>query len=230
MAILKISDVLSTVVLSHPEHGQIVRVLPGHTANVAVSVALLDAIGDQIKAYAEAGIMTYTVEENPNIPDDVEAGAIEAATYVGNSVRYGCVISPGTTPSDINAFRADLSEGEAYVGADFFYSGPLVDFDADSIGIDLLGNPIAMPYLTLDDDACWVIWILFHGNYVEYITIFGDIVNGVTPVKPTASEITNALGNMGEWVAIAEVEVTRIAGPAITEVITNLRPTPDSFK
>lgn len=230
MAILKIRNVTSTVVLSHPFYGQLVRVKAGKDIDRTLSIPILNDVGDQIKKYVDAGSMTYTVEEDPNIADDVEAGAIDAGMFLGSSVRIGIWFEDPTTPSNITIYRANISAGEAYVNGKFFNTSALVDYGYSSFGIDINTKAlVVMPFLDTDLDSCYVIFCLRYSMpAIQFAILFGTKVNNAIPVKPTAAEITETIGT-GEWIEVANVILTRNPGPTISDVFANTRQVPNSF-
>lgn len=231
MAIIKIRNVTSKVVLSHPQYGQILNVDIGEDVDRALSISLLDAIGDQIKAYVDNGNMTYTVEENPEIPDDIEAGAIDAAHYLGNSIRFGRIVSPSATPSDPDHYYVAVSPGEGYVAGVFHEeSDNDLAWDYPTLpSVDLNGDPIVMPYLTVDGQNFYASIIFYNdGGVIRVSSIWGEIAQMAFATKPTAAQITAVIGH-GEWLNIADIHVQR-SGASISQTITNNRPVPDSFK
>lgn len=229
MAVLKISNVTSKVVLSNPAGGQVAAVdgsvgTPG-SANITVSMVILDTIADQIKAYVDAGQMSYTVEEDPNTPDDIEVGALGASTYIGNSVRVGMIAAAGSTPSVIADYNLDLTAGEAFINAKHFITAALTDWDYIGNGYDGSNSTpeSAAAVLSADGKTYWGVLVLrYNGGSPELKMVLGAEADDGEEVAPTTAEITNAVDE-GTWLEVARVKVQRVAVDTITETWSNTR-------
>jgi hypothetical protein len=168
--------------------------------------------------------MTYTVEEDPNVPDDVEAGAIDSASYMRNSVRYGLGLSDGNTESTISDYNLNMAAGEAYVNKTFFGSAAVVDFDYLGAGVDAAGDPAVV--VSADGlDVIAVIVLAYAAGTPAVKAVFGAEAATGTAVAPTTAEITAGLGE-GTWIELGRVLIARTATDVLTETWTDTRVTP----
>lgn len=229
MALLKIRNVTNLVILSDPSGGELLRVETAHDVDKYLSVSILDRIHEQIQAYVNSGIMTYTVEDDPAISDDLENCAIEASKYIGNSIRKGIIISQGKVPSDIADYRLDHTMGEVYVNGKHVFISEEITWSYISNGIQLDGSvAVVLPEVGTEYYAMHVFKQEGVGK-PRLKSIFGDWAVTGNALIPTAAQITDTLG-YGTWLLVAQTYVHRLMGGVIYENFTNFRNVPPSFK
>lgn len=232
MAIIQLRNVISQIVLSDPVLGQICSVKIGEDYDRVISITELDRVHDQIEAYVNAGLMTYTIIEDPNIPNDLESCSMEAAHFLGNSIKWGFDFTKGTTPSDITAYRMDIYEGEVYVNGEYFiYDVPEIDRNYLNDGLDINGDPAVA--LTADNLSYWSIFVFVQYGpgmgHPDVKWIFGEPDAFGVAVPPTSAQISQALG-VSSWIENGRLEIRRQAIDNIKEALFITREVPPSFK
>lgn len=229
MALLKIFSVTKRIVISDLRVGLVCDVKAGNTLDKPITMQLLERIAPQLKAYQVHNQLDYTVEEDPNIPNDVEAVAIEVSQHLGNIVTNGLFVKTATTPSDpLTNYRCDMDAGSVYVGGEYVNLDAQVDMDYIAIGLKYNGTPASILFLPGQAYVCYFLVIKLTGA-PEIRTIFGRTPIVGHPHPPTPEEITAVYGT-SQWVVISRVNISLSAGPVLSEMFLTVRNLPDSFK